>query len=435
MTEQYPSPVLQEDQERMSSLLTAEPHGNPRITLQGWRRGTYNVQMRDAVNPACILTLNSALQLTGPAVLNATVMKTHVTCFGAANGSIVISSPTGGYGTYGYSINGGSTWQPSGTYTNLANGIDTVQIRDAANPLCVVTLGSALSITQPDVLAATLNSTLVTCYGSADGTITISSPSGGHGNYEYSINGGGSWQSAGNYTALAPGTYNVQIHDKDYTGCFITLNGAFKITQPAMLTAGVASSNVTCNGANDGEINITSPQGGYGLYEFSINGGIDWDVTGSHPGLAPGVYDVRIRDAANPACLIILNPAVMITEPAELNAVLLKTDITCFGAYNGTISIINPSGGYGTYEYTIDGWATVQNTGTYTGLGVATYNVQMRDKANPACIKILHDALEITEPAILNANVASTDITCHGVNDGTITISNATGGYGTYSTV
>ena len=71
--------------------------------------GTYNVMMRDAVNPTCILVLNGALLLTQPAVLNAVVTKTDVNCFGANNGSIVISAPTGGYGTYGYSINGGST--------------------------------------------------------------------------------------------------------------------------------------------------------------------------------------------------------------------------------------------------------------------------------------------------------------------------------------
>ena len=161
--------------------------------------------MRDAVNTTCILTLNSALVLTGPAILNATVVKTDVTCFGAANGSIVISGPTGGYGTYGYSVNGGSTWQPSGTFTNLAGGIYNVQIRDAANPLCVMPLGGPVTITQPAVLSASVASTPVNCYGSADGTITISSPSGGHGNYEYSINGGGSWQTSGSYTLLPPG--------------------------------------------------------------------------------------------------------------------------------------------------------------------------------------------------------------------------------------
>ena len=56
-------------------------------------------------------------------------------------------------------------------------------------------------------------------------------------------------------------------------------------------------------------------------------------------GLAPGTYDVRIRDAVNPACEIVLNPGVTITEPAILSAVVASTDVTCFGANNGIIKL------------------------------------------------------------------------------------------------
>ena len=96
-------------------------------------------------------------------------------------------------------------------------------------------MNGALVISEPVVLSATLNSTNVTCFGSGDGTITISAPTGGHGTFGYSINGGGSWQASGSYTALAPGTYNVQIRDAGYTGCFKVLNAALVISQPAVL--------------------------------------------------------------------------------------------------------------------------------------------------------------------------------------------------------
>ena len=84
------------------------------------------------------------------------------------------------------------------------------RIRDAANPACVVILNAALTITQPAVLSATVAKTNVSCFGGSDGTITITSPAGGYGTYEYSINGGGSWQASGNFTALVPGNYNVR---------------------------------------------------------------------------------------------------------------------------------------------------------------------------------------------------------------------------------
>ena len=76
---------------------------------------------------------------------------------------------------------------------------------------------------------------------------------------------------------------------------------------------------VTCNNANDGIINITAPTGGYGTYQYTINGGTTWQASGLFNGLAPGSYDVRIRDAANTLCVVILNNGVSITEPNRLS--------------------------------------------------------------------------------------------------------------------
>ncbi len=397
----------------------------------GLAPGTYNVVMRDIAHPTCMLTLNSALQITGPDILAATVVPTDVNCFGANNGSIVISSPTGGYGTYGYSINGGSSWQGSGNFANLPPGNYDVMIRDAVHMLCEMALTS-LTIVQPPVLSATVNSTNISCFGSTDGTITISAPSGGHGTWEYSINGGGSWQPAGNYTNLSPGTYNVQIRDAAFTGCYIILNNALVITQPAVLNASVASSNVTCNGADDGIINITSPTGGHGTYEYTIDG-TNWQGAGLFNGLAPGTYDVRIRDGANITCEIILNAGLQITQPGPLSALVIDSDVTCFGANDGIITITNSAGGYGTYQYTVDGGANWQDSPTFPGLLPATYDVWIRDKAHIGCELNLDPAVLISEPDVLDANVAFTNVTCSGAGDGTITISSSTGGYGAYS--
>jgi gliding motility-associated-like protein len=403
----------------------------PSPNFSGLTPGTYNVVMRDAVNPACRLILNSALLITQPAVLSATVIKTDVNCFAANNGSIVISAPSGGYGTYDYSINGGANWQGSSNFANLAPGNYNVRIRDGVNTLCEIALAS-VTITQPPVISATVNSTNISCFGSTDGSITISAPAGGHGTYEYSINGGGSWQPVGNFTNLSPGTYNVQIHDGAFPGCYIVLNGALVITQPAVLTASVSSTNVTCNGANDGIISITAPSGGHGTYEYSISGGAPWQSTGSFNGVTPGTYDVRIRDAANAACEIILNSGLQITQPAALTALVIDTDVSCFGANDGVINITNSAGGYGTYQYSVNGGLTWQDSPTFTGLIPGTYDVRISDKAHMGCVVIIGPAVQISEPAVLNATVASTNVTCFGTGDGTITISSPTGGSGSY---
>jgi len=401
-------------------------------TFSGLAPGTYNVRMRDAVNPGCILILNPALVITQPAQLAAAFAKTDVTCFGANNGTITITNPTGGYGSYQYTINGGTTWVGSGNFTGLAPGTYNVRIRDAVNTTCVQVLNPALVVTGPPVLTATINRTNITCFGSADGTITVTGASGGHGTYEYTINGGGSWQSANSYTSLTPGTYNVQIRDAAYPTCYIVLNSALVLTQPSVLTATPGSTNVTCNSANDGTISITGASGGYGTYEYTINGGGNWQLANIFSNLGPGTYDVRIRDAANPACFIILNAGLQITEPAALSAMVVDTDISCFGAANGVITITNSAGGYGTFQYSINGGGTWQDSPVFSPLAAGVYDVRIRDRAHTGCMAIL-PPVTITEPAALSAVASGTNITCYGANDGTIIISAAAGGYGTYA--
>ncbi len=156
---------------------------------------------------------------------------------------------------------------------------------------------------------------------------------------------------SGSFTGLAPGSYNVQIRDAAQTACVVVLNPALVITEPAVLTATVTSVNVSCFGANDGSISISAPAGGYGTYQYSVNGGTTWQGFGNFTNLAPGSYNVRIRDAANTVCFVTLNPALVITQPAVLAANIASTNVSCFGGNDGTITISGATGGYGTYEY------------------------------------------------------------------------------------
>ena len=218
--------------------------------------------------------MNPQLIITEPVALSATLQSTDISCFGANNGIITITAAAGGYGTYEYSINGGTNWSGLNNFTNLAPGSYDVRLRDAAHIACTITLNPALVITQPAVLHADVAKTNITCFGGSDGAITITNPTGGYGTFEYSINGGGSWQASGIFTGLGPGNYNVITRDAAHITCVITLDNALQITQPAILNAVVTPTMVTCNGANDGIIRITAPTGGYGTYEYSIDGGV-----------------------------------------------------------------------------------------------------------------------------------------------------------------
>ena len=184
------------------------------------------------------------------------------------------------------------------------------------------------------------------------------------------------------------------------------------------MNASLASADVTCFGANNGTITISSPVGGFGTYEYSIDGGSTWQSNGgNYTGLSGGTYNVEIRDASQVSCATTLNAALVIDAPtAAVSASVASTDVTCFGANNGTITISSPMGGYGTYEYSIDGGATWQsNGGTYTGLAGGTYNVEIRDASQITCAT--HSQRCLSYPCTDSCSeciIGISDVTCFG---------------------
>ena len=68
--------------------------------------------------------------------LYADISSTNVTCNGADDATITISNPSGGSGTYQYSINNGSSWQDSGSFSGLTNKTYQVLIRDKSSITC-----------------------------------------------------------------------------------------------------------------------------------------------------------------------------------------------------------------------------------------------------------------------------------------------------------
>jgi uncharacterized repeat protein (TIGR01451 family) len=309
--------------------------------ISGLAPGTYTVTVTNTGGGSA----TTSATITQPAVLNASVAKTNATCFGQSNGTITVSSPSGGSGSYQYRLDAG-TWQSSGSFTGLAAGTYSVQIRDANNTTCVVVLGNQ-TITQPVVLAGTINKTNVTCFGLNNGTITVSSPSGGSGSYQYRLNIG-SWQSSGSFTGLAPGSYLVQMRDANNTSCEVSL-GIENVTQPAALISNGVTSNVSCNGGNNGAI-VQTVSGGTSPYSYVWSDG--GPTTKDRSMLTAGMYTVTITD--NNSCVITRTYNII-----QSTTLTLTADVTppqC--ALSGSI-ILTVSGGSSPYNFD---WADLPGT-------------------------------------------------------------------------
>ena len=182
----------------------------------------------------------------------------------------------------------------------------------------------------------------------------------------------------------------------------------------ATIGATASPTNISCNGASDGSIEVTVT-GGSGNYNYdwsdaSLNG------TEDPSGLAANTYTVTITDNVS-GCIVI--STATITEPAEITATLTGTNPTCNGFTNGSIDLA-VSGGTPAYTYA---WNTLATTEDLTGVGAGMYTVTVTDASG--CTNTF--STQLTEPAALVVTGVVTPETGAGLNDGTITLT-ITGG-------
>ena len=366
----------------------------------GLTAGNYTVTVTD--NKGCTATANVTI-VQPSAALTLTTTQVNVLCFGNSTGSATVI-PAGGTMPYSYSWNTFPI-QITPTATGLSASSYTVTVTD--NNGCTATAG--VTITQPAAaLTATTTQVNVLCFGKSTGSATAT-PAGGTGPYTYS------WNTVPGQTAatainLAAGPYTVTV--KDANNCTTTANVI--ITQPAAaVTVTTSQVNVLCYGSSTGSATAI-PAGGTGPYTYSWNT-IPVQTTATATGLAAGSYSVTVTD--NNGCTA--NANVTISQLAPLTAIVSKTDVSCNGFNDGTITISSPSGGSGTYQYSVDGGANYVASGNFVNLAPATYNVHMRDIADPACSVLLYANLVITEPIQL-ALTSTGDIVldCNGDMDG-----------------
>ena len=127
-------------------------------TFSGLAAGSYTVVVRDAAG--CTATVSTSLNnLGGPNIAISNQVSPNC---GQSNGSITANGSAGTL-PYQYSINGG-VFQSSGTFSGLAAGSYTVQVRDAAG--CQATTNVILNDASANLPKATIESSALTlCEG------------------------------------------------------------------------------------------------------------------------------------------------------------------------------------------------------------------------------------------------------------------------------
>jgi hypothetical protein len=330
---------------------------------------------------------------------------THVICKGANDGTITFN-PTGGSTNYEFSINNGVNWYPTAAFTGLAPNTYNLWVRDASYPLVKINMGS-VTIMEPALAlyVNTFESHRVRCKGEQNGQATINA-FGGWGNYTYSIDGI-TWHTLNIFDALFPGTYT--LYAKDNLGCIAS--GTIMITEPtiALTASGIETKKVTCYGGSNGQITLTGYDG-WGTYNYSKDD-ITYQVSNVLTGFPAGNHTVYVKDKGGctvPVVVTVTQPAA----PLAVTAVPSKM-VTCFGYSDGEITA-TAVGGWGSYEYSINGGLTWQISNVFPGLAAGPYTIHVRDFEG--CITLTVSATVVTEPSQLAGVLSGTTTVCYNTN-------------------
>ncbi|MBU0765373.1 MAG: SprB repeat-containing protein, partial [Bacteroidetes bacterium] len=286
----------------------------------------------------------------------------NVSCNGDFNGEIYTTT-TGGTAPYTYVWT--NTAQTTEDITGLSANTYDVTVTD--NNGCTATDSGTVS--EPAVLAISVDAENdASCNGDADGSI-LCTTTGGTTPYSYTWTNTG--QATEDINGLGPNTYDVTVTDDN--GCTATKSAY--VTEPAQLIINLSdSSNITCNGGNDG-FAVVTVTGGIPGYSYQ------WDnpslsTTQTATGLfADSLYHVTVADLNG--CFTV--DSIMLSQPAGITSDTTVINATC-GLANGSIEIM-PSGGTPPFSYIWVGYPS--NTDSILeNIPVGSYSIIITDSYN-----------------------------------------------------
>ncbi len=343
--------------------------------------GEYIVRVKDS--NSCSDPIDSAITVVAPT--NPTFTTTATACYSGENdGSIVVNvSSIPGNGGFQFRLNSGTWMTPtpatatSYTFSNLANGTYTIDVRDAYG--CN---GTQQTVTlNPNLHASIAIDNISSC---ADGTITVTA-SGGDGNFAYAYVSKGTAVSATDFvnsntysvTAGNEGDYDVYVWDNNGTNPHCEYKET--VTVPlANTTAYTATpTDPACHdGVGSIEVNISSGDIPFTieLIDLDHSGGSNQTKTNvivnsqTFFNLSPGNYTIKVTDFNG--CILEKTP-VTINNPEELTATIkpilpadcTSTDPLDYGFKFENYPTSYPAGT--TIEFSDDGGSTWSTSDTF----------------------------------------------------------------------
>ncbi|MFK7776131.1 MAG: beta strand repeat-containing protein [Saprospiraceae bacterium] len=362
-------------------------------TISNLSAGTYTVTATDGNN----CTQTESTSINQPNAIDLTTTSTNLSCSGDNNGTATAFG-SGGGGGFSYAWSNGSSGQ---TISNLSAGTYTVTATDANNCFEVETV----NVTEPNAISVNISPTNISCNGANDASATAIG-NGGAGTFTFSWSNGMNGQTISN---LSPGTYTVSVTDAN--NC--TQTESISFTEPNAISVTISSTEISCNGENNGSASALG-SGGAGGFNYVWSNGMNGPTISNLPA---GTYTATATDANN--CT--QTESITIVEPSPINVTTSQNNILCNGDNNGSASA-SGNGGTGNITYT---WSNGTSGASVSNLTAGTYTITATDENS--CTQI--ETVTITEPIAINISIAQTEVNCFGNTNGAAS-ANGSGGTG-----
>jgi gliding motility-associated-like protein len=334
-------------------------NGAQGAAVAGLAQGAYTATVTDA--NGCTLSGNVALVDWDAVQIN--IISNPPTCNGVADGALGVNIILGGAG--------GAASEYSFQWSNNATGAAIQNLPGGLNYRLTVTdragcIGIAEKfLDQPAPITFDLSRTNALCFGSADGTATVSNINGDNVTFSVQWDANAANQTGLTAANLIAGRYGVTVMDND--GC--TASGEIDVAQPTEVVLNVVTTHNGCFGNEEGTARLTA-SGGTPGYTYAWPGNRSGnEITG----LVAGAYMATVTDAQGCEKTI----EAVITQPEPLMAEVAAKDVTCFGGRNGSIAI-NITGGTPAFQYSLDN-RNFNGASVMVGLRAGTYVIYIKD--------------------------------------------------------
>ena len=405
--------------------------------ISGLAAGSYTISVID-VN-GC--SSSTTVVLNEPAVLGNSISISQfnngaaIACNGGTNGSIDLAV-TGGEAPYTVAWTG-----PNGYTANtqdiggLAAGTYSVTITDAngCTTSGTTTLTEPAPLTLGSIVSSSIGGTAISCSNASDGSIDIS-VIGGAGNATFQWTGSNAFNSTSeDLSGLVPGTFDLVVTDQN--GC--TATASFNLTAPSPLDATAAITTATCQGTNNGAIDLTT-SGGTPAYSWLWSGpGAFTSNNEDISNLFAGVYTVSITDAngCSYSESFDVNQPGLFTISANVSGYPGGFNTSCSGANDGSIdaAIAGGTPPYFLFWTGPNGFTAI--TEDISGLAPGTYQLVVTDQNG--CSTFTQYSVTSATPVNIGfaASVFSGGVntSCDGAADGGVDAS-IVGGVAPYTT-